>query len=110
MENPPRFESEVPRRDTRQKRWLARWADTRRRGRVSFVLRRGILIQGVIFAIWMTGARLLGLFGDRGPVRISFLLLSFALYAVFFGVWMGLWTWHVYEKRFKDISDASQSA
>ena len=110
MKDHVQFESEVPPRDARQKRWLARWTETRRRGRFAYVLRRGILVDGVIFAVCMTVARTFGIFGEREPLDISRLLLSFGLYTVFFGLSMGLWTWHLHEKQFRKISDASRNA
>jgi hypothetical protein len=106
MEDRVQSESEVPPRDARQKRWLARWIETRRRGRLAYVVRRGILVYGVIFAVWMIAARAFGIFGEREPWSMPRLLFSFAFYAVFFGVWMGLWTWHLHEKRFREASDA----
>lgn len=100
------FECEVAPRDARRKRWLTRWTQTRQRGRLSYMLRRGILVHGTIFAVWMTLARVFGLFGERQSLRIPLLLLRFVFYAVFFGLWMGFCIWHLHEKRFRELSDA----
>ena len=108
MEHPIRVESEVPPRDnTRHIRWRQRWREVRQRGRLSYVLRRGILLWGVLFAIWMTLARVFGLLGRDRPARPAALLISFVFAAIFFGTLMGLWAWRQNEKRFKALDEAS---
>jgi hypothetical protein len=110
MDTHIQLEREVPPRDARQKRWLAWWREVRSRGRLSYILRRGILIDGVVFGVLMITMQLFGPLADRQPHSVSLVVVGFVFYAVFFGTSMGLWTWRTREKRFRKMSDAASSA
>lgn len=89
-------EHEVPPRPTGQQRW----AVTRRRGMWSFILHRGILSAGILFATLMLLQHYFGLFGApewRGLVAEIGL---FILHALVFGFFMGWFFWHLSERRF----------
>src|SRR4051794_27319215 len=103
MKQQIQFEREVPPRDERQRNLGARWSVVRQRGRISYIIRRGILVYGVLFATFMTALRLTGFLRAPQPFSARVALFMFLFYAVFFGLWMGLWLWHSNEKRFKAL-------
>jgi hypothetical protein len=104
MERPIQFEREVPARDARERRWIASWIKKRELGRLRYVLRYGVLLQGVPFAIAMTLVRWFGIFGEAHRDKSSVLLFAFAFYAIGFGSLMGLVAWRGNEKAFKGLT------
>ena len=102
MEPQIQFESEVPPRDLRLQRWIARWREQRQRGRLSYVLRYGILIKGILFATLMTVARWFGFLGMAHRDKPLILVFGFFFYAILFGLLSGLSAWRRNEKRFTE--------
>lgn len=105
MEPQVQFESEVPPRDGRRRRWVARWAAVRSRGQISYIIRRGILVYGVFYAIIMTVFRFTGLLHEPEPFSVRYALSMFLSYTVVFGLSIGLWSWHSSEKRFRALNE-----
>ena len=85
----PTFEREVSRRKLRQERW----ATTRQRGVISFIVRRGIGVFGVLFATLRLVDRYFEVLPGSHWRGVRYELVSFALGAVFFGSMMGYWVW-----------------
>ena len=107
MEPHIQFEREVPPRDLRLRQWIARWREQRQRGRLSYVLRYGILMQGVLFATLMTLAGWFGLLGAPQRDKPWLLVFGFLFCAIFFGLPSGFMAWRRNEKRFKTITEAT---
>jgi hypothetical protein len=107
MEPDIQFEREVPPRDLRLWRWIARWREQRQHGRLSYVLRYGILLRGVFFATLMTLARWFGVLGTPHRDKPWLLVVGFLFYAIFFGLLSGSTAWRRNEKRFQTITEAT---
>jgi hypothetical protein len=82
-----------------------KWCAVRQRGRLLFVV-RAILTQGLVFATLMTLVRYLGWmhsqwrgFQQEWP--------WFVFYALFFGIWMGVFMWYYQERRFREATKVS---
>jgi hypothetical protein len=110
MEPHIQLEEELPSRERRRQRWIARWAQTRRRGRFRYVLRNGILFQGIPYATLITLANYFGVFGLERHHKLVPLLFAFSVAAAFFGVIMGFLLWHLSEKIFQTVSETSPRA
>ena len=110
MEPHTQFEQEAPSRERRRERWIARWAQIRKRGRFRYVLRYGILFQGIPYATLLTLANYFGVFGVERHHKLVPLLFAFFFAAALFGVTMGLLLWHWSEKSFQPVSGTSPSA
>ena len=91
-------------------RWISRWAQIRKRGGFRYVLRYGIVFQGIPYAILITFPNYFGMFGVERHQKLVPLLFAFFFTAAFFGVTTGLLLWHLIEKRFQTVSETSPSA
>lgn len=84
------------------------WERARSRGRFSYVVFVGIALYGSVFAAIVLVARLTVL---RSPIvkweSVGTELIQFVMEAILFGLWMGLWTWHLNEKRFLSEGEGS---
>jgi hypothetical protein len=76
------------------------WLRMQRQGKLSYVLRRGVLLWGgsmfVLFACW--NAYQLRDHLDKLPVLLALNAVIWSLG----GMSWGLWTWHSCEKRFRN--------
>jgi hypothetical protein len=90
------LEHEVsPRKDLRK-----RWAETRRRGAWSYIIRRGILIAGLLFATLRLIDNYFGFFPGSHWHGLWPETVSFIFAAHFFGTVMGWWAWRYRERQF----------
>jgi hypothetical protein len=86
-ENPAKFEKH-----------LQAWERLRKRGKLSFVLYKGVLLWGGLMFILTTCANVFARHDQLG--RLPVFLVIDALVWCFFGSIWALWVWHRCEKRF----------
>jgi hypothetical protein len=98
-------EHEVPSR----KSPAERWAEIRRRGMLSFVIRRGILFPGLLFATFRFLDDYFGVLTGSSWRGWRYELLSFAFAAIFFGSIMGFWGWRYMKRQFETRAHESKS-
>jgi hypothetical protein len=79
------------------------WTQTRRLGRLRYVLVFGICGPGVLFATFGLVSRYYSILHD-GWSGFPWELYEFLYDAVFFGTMFSLWQWHSNEKKFQTFS------
>lgn len=75
------------------------WNKIRARGRLDYVARIGIGLYGGLFALIVLAARFTVFHARTHWAGIWAEMLQFVLEAILFGLWAGLWTWSINEKR-----------
>jgi peptidoglycan/LPS O-acetylase OafA/YrhL len=77
------------------------WEQERAQGYSRYLL-RSLLRAGLPFGVLMTLAHILWPYFRHQPVSPFWqLLVEFGFYVVFFGAWMGVWSWQSKERDYK---------
>src|SRR5580700_11044092 len=90
------IEHEVPPRKSARERW----AEIHRRGPWSYIIWRGILVAGLLFACLMLCDDYFAVFPGSHWRGLRSEILSFIFRALFFGVAMGWWSWRSRRRQF----------
>jgi len=100
-----RVEREIPPR----KSPAERWAKIRQRGMLSFVIRKGILRLGLLFATFRFLNDYFGLLTGSRWRGWKYELVSFAFAAIVVGSITGFWVWRHMKRQFEGQTHDSES-